>query len=62
MYRQYEDYNTIEKRLDMAKQDLFMAMYYNDDDDHIAELRNDLHELEERLNFAMQDMESEMDA
>ena len=59
MYRQYEDYNEVKKALDLAKQELFTAMYYNEDDDRIFSLREDVADLEERLNFAMQDMESE---
>ena len=59
MYRQYEDIHHLERELNLAKQELFTAMYYNEDDDRIISLREDVADLEERLNFAIQDMESE---
>ena len=57
MYRQYEDSNTLEKRIRSAKNELCLRQAAGDDIESLADLHNEICELEERLNFAMQDEE-----
>ena len=57
MYRQYEDSNTLEKRIRSAKNELCLRHAAGDDIESLADLHNEICELEERLNFAMQDEE-----
>ena len=54
MYRQYEDPWELEDRLAEAKK----RLAENPDDDNLA---FDVHELEERVNFAWQDQEAEVE-
>ena len=57
MYRQYEDSNYLEERIRSAKNELCLREAAGDDVEALADLHNEICELEERLNFAMQDAE-----
>ena len=57
MYRQYEDQNTLKERIRSAKNELCLREAAGDDIESLADLHNEICELEERLNFAMQDAE-----
>lgn len=58
MYRQYEDPWALEERLKQAKERLEQAKQEDpDNDDRIIDLVLEVHELEERVNFAWQDQE-----
>lgn len=58
MYRQYEDPWALEERLKQAKERLEQAKLEDpDNDDRIIDLALEVHELEERVNFAWQDQE-----
>ena len=58
MYRQYEDPWKLEDRLKEAKERLELAKLEDpDNDDRIIDLALEVHELEERVNFAWQDQE-----
>lgn len=62
MYRQYENPYKVERLLHEAKTEYENAKKYNPDDtDLLASLAQDVAELEERLNFAWQDDEYEME-
>lgn len=58
MYRQYEDPWALEERLKQAKERLDQAKQEDPgNDDMIIDLVLEVHELEERVNFAWQDQE-----
>lgn len=62
MYRRYEDPYKVKRLLDEAKTALENARIYNpDDEDLLISLHEDVAELEERLNFAWQDDEAEIE-
>lgn len=61
MYRQYEDPYKLEKQLKELRREYDNAKENNTDEDTLAELSQDIHELEERVNFAWQDDEYECD-
>ena len=62
MYRQYENPYKVERLLHEAKTAYENAKKYDPDDtDLLASLAQDVAELEERLNFAWQDDEYEME-
>ena len=55
MYRQYENPRELEKQLKELYQEYNDAKENNADEDTLIELSQDIHELEERINFAWQD-------
>lgn len=57
MYRQYEKPNTLKESLAHLKREYQIALENNADDETLISLHNDIEDLEERLNFAYQDME-----
>lgn len=57
MYRQYEDSHNLEQRIRSARNELCLREAAGDDIESLADLHNEICELEERLNFAMQDAE-----
>ena len=57
MYRQYEDSKVLEQRIRSAKNELCLRQAAGDNIDALADLHNEICDLEERLNFAMQDAE-----
>ncbi len=57
MYRQYEDSNYLEERIRSAKNELCLREAAGDDVEALVDLHNEICDLEERLNFAMQDAE-----
>lgn len=57
MYRQYEKPNTLKEALTNLKREYKLALENNADDETLISLHNDIRDLEERLNFAYQDME-----
>lgn len=59
MYRQYEDPYKLEKQLKELRREYDNAKENNTDEDTLVELSQDIHELEERINFAWQDDEYE---
>jgi len=61
MYRQYEDPYKLEKQLKELRREYDNAKENNTDEDTLVELSQDIHELEERVNFAWQDDEYECD-
>lgn len=61
MYRQYEDPYKLEKQLKELRREYNNAKENNADEDILVELSQDIHELEERVNFAWQDDEYECD-
>lgn len=61
MYRQYEDPYKLEKQLKELRLEYNNAKENNADEDILVELSQDVHELEERINFAWQDDEYECD-
>lgn len=62
MYRRYEDPYKVKRLLDEAKTELENARITNpDDEDLLIGLYEDVAELEERLNFAWQDDEAEIE-
>lgn len=61
MYRQYEDPYKLEKQLKKLRREYDNAKENNTDEDTLVELSQDIHELEERVNFAWQDDEYEYD-
>lgn len=61
MYRQYEDPYKLEKQLKELRREYDNAKENNTDEDTLIELSQDIHELEERVNFAWQDDEYECD-
>lgn len=61
MYRQYEDPYELEKQLKELRQEYSNAKENNADENTLIELSQDIHELEERVNFAWQDDEYECD-
>lgn len=61
MYRQYEDPYKLEKQLKELQREYNNAKENNADEDILFELSQDVHELEERVNFAWQDDEYECD-
>lgn len=61
MYRQYEDPYKLEKQLKELRREYDNAKENNTDEDTLVELTQDIHELEERVNFAWQDDEYECD-
>ena len=61
MYRQYEEPSLIENLLKEAKAKYEAAVKAGEDMDRLVSLHEDVVELEERLNFAIQDMEADME-
>lgn len=61
MYRQYEDPYELEKQLKELRREYSNAKENNADENTLIELSQDIHELEERVNFAWQDDEYECD-
>lgn len=57
MYRQYEKPNTLKEALANLKREYKSALENNTDDETLISLHDDIEDLEERLNFAYQDME-----
>lgn len=57
MYRQYEKPNTLKEALAHLKREYQIALENNADDETLIGLHDDIEDLEERLNFAYQDME-----
>lgn len=57
MYRQYEKTNTLKEALAHLKREYQIALENNADDETLIGLHDDIEDLEERLNFAYQDME-----
>jgi hypothetical protein len=57
MYRQYEDSNYLEQRIRSARNELCLREAAGDDIESLADLHNEICDLEERINFAMQDEE-----
>lgn len=57
MYRQYEKPNTLKETLTNLKREYQIALENNADEDTLISLHDDIEDLEERLNFAYQDME-----
>mgnify|MGYP007030235270 CR=1 FL=1 len=61
MYRQYEDPYELEKQLKELRRKYSNTKENNADENTLIELSQDIHELEERVNFAWQDDEYECD-
>ena len=61
MYRQYEDPYKLEDQLAEAKAIYRRAVEEGIDEDVLMNLSMDINELEERVNFAWQDNEYEME-
>ena len=59
MYRQYEDPYPLEQQLAEAKAIYRRAIEEGADEDAIMDMALEIHELEERVNFAWQDDEYE---
>ena len=59
MYRQYEDPYKLEQQLAEAKAIYRRAIEEKADEDVLMDLAIEIHELEERVNFAWQDDEYE---
>lgn len=57
MYRQYEKPNTLKEALTNLKREYKLALENNADDETLISLHDSIEDLEERLNFAYQDME-----
>ena len=57
MYRQYEKPNTLKGALTNLKREYKLALENNADEEMLIGLHDDMEDLEERLNFAYQDME-----
>lgn len=57
MYRQYEKPNTLKESLANLKREYKLALENNADDETLISLHDNIEDLEERLNFAYQDME-----
>jgi hypothetical protein len=57
MYRQYEDSHYLEQRIRSARNELCLREAAGDDIESLADLHNEICDLEERINFAMQDEE-----
>ena len=57
MYRQYEKPNTLKEALANLKREYKLALENNADEETLISLHDDIEYLEERLNFAYQDME-----
>lgn len=57
MYRQYEKPNTLKEALTNLKREYQIELENNADDETLISLHDNIEDLEERLNFAYQDME-----
>lgn len=57
MYRQYEKPNTLKETLTNLKREYKLALENNADEEMLISLHDSIEDLEERLNFAYQDME-----
>lgn len=57
MYRQYEEPNTLKEALVNLKREYKLALENNADEEMLISLHDNIEDLEERLNFAYQDME-----
>ena len=57
MYRQCEKPNTLKEALANLKREYQIALENNADDETLLNLHDSIEDLEERLNFAYQDME-----
>lgn len=62
MYRQYENPYTLEEELEELKSEYSIALENNADEDCLISLAESIAELEERINFAWQDDEYDMDS
>ena len=61
MYRQYENPYKLEERLKKLKEELHKSYALGADIDELQDLHLEIHELEERINFAWQDDEYDED-
>ena len=61
IYRQYEDPWKLESKLKKLKEELHKAYALGADMDELEDLHLEIHELEERINFAWQDQEAEVE-
>lgn len=57
MFRQYEDPFELQEMLNEVKREYFDAIERHEDDERIIDLCLEMHELEDRINFAWQDIE-----
>lgn len=57
MHRQYEKPNTLKEALENLKREYKLALENNANEEILISLHDDIEDLEERLNFAYQDME-----
>lgn len=57
MYRQYEKPNKLKESLMHLKREYKLALENNADEEMLISLHDSIEDLEERLNFAYQDME-----
>ena len=57
MYKQYEKPNTLKEALVNLKREYKLALENNANEEMLISLHDDIEDLEERLNFAYQDME-----
>ena len=61
IYRQYEDPYELEKQLKALEEELHKAYQLGADVDELQDLHLEIHELKERINFAWQDDEYDME-
>ena len=61
IYRQYENPWELEDKLKELKEELHRAYALGADMDELEDLNLEIHELKERINFAWQDNEAEME-
>ena len=61
MYRQYENPWELEEELARLEYELTMAEYEGASDDELADIQIEIAEIKDRINFAWQDNEFEMD-
>ena len=61
MYRQYENPYELENQLDELKKEYEKAVKENADEDILINLAENIAELKERINFAWQDDEYDME-
>lgn len=61
MYRQYENPYELEKQLEELKKEYHKAIENNADDDVLINLAENIAELKDRINFAWQDDEYDME-
>ena len=61
MYRQYENPYSLEKQLEELKEELHKAYSLGADDYEIMDIEIEIAELKDRINFAWQDDEYDME-